>query len=674
MAPDSPQTSASGISSQISACYDAEKSCIRLLGGESVLEGSIIEMEQSQQFAGTFLVGEVVEIVIMGDNMVPMAVHNEKVKRIQPAAADVARNHDGGSLVENRSLNSHPKKYVYDELRRAEIQSLMKDKTIGREEKLRRLAEIRAKYEDQHSLAASSSRELSQSSSHVNSLNRTAVANNNIATNTVAPSMATQKSDTNTQIIAMQQPISSEPTDPQTVIVPESSSPVNRWNRAAVAAVTMNAVSKSMTHPKSDTQKQTLQQVESLPPKSSATAADSSVSKITIHQPTSPTENKCQETSAEDSPPPTPKTDDRRVQATNAAARSSITKTQPGTSDAANRWNRAAVAAVTTNTFTQSFTTAQTNVNQEDVDDIIEHLRLNNPALKTLILDRRRFDDASWEKLFDSIEENEHLSMLSVVDCGLNDYTVSALVLALVENETLISIDLSQNEELTDETSLGMLKVIKQGNAFVKRINIEGTSISPEVAEKIQDILCERDDSLKLAKIQKEREAKIKALLSVTASDQVRHNRQPTRRLSSRDDSDDDEEDDGGARIPTTAKKGSQRSFYSTESKKSGQSSESGDSGLSRRRVTTVPKGNPSNKLKAAVRANMATRQMANLGGDMAHVGKSVSQQIELRKQRGECVHCGQKCFTKTMFKTIPLTIPNKVQEGRCLRCAQLHR
>ncbi|KAL7456322.1 hypothetical protein ACHAWC_007835 [Mediolabrus comicus] len=654
MTPDSHQqqsSSASGISPQISACYDAEKSCIRLLGGESVLEGSIIEMEQSQQFAGTFLVGEVVEIVIMGDNMVPMAVHNEKVKRVQPVATDIARNNDGGSLVENRSLNSHPKKYVYDELRRAEIQSLMKDKTIGREEKLRRMAEIKAKYEDQHSLDVSSSRESSQSSSHVNSLNRAEVANN-VATNSVA----TQKLDTNTQI-AMQQPISSDPTDPQTVTpVPESSSSVNRWNRAAVAAVTMNAVSKSMTHPKSDTQRQTLQQVESLPPKSSATAADSSASKTMIHQPTSPTENKYHETlSTADSPPPSRKADDGRVQATiaadsaNTTARSSITKAQPEASDlashrrAANRWNRAAVAAVTTNTFTQSFTTAQTNIRC-----------------------------ASWERLFDSIEENKYLTKLSVVDCGLNDATVCALVLALVENETLISIDLSHNEELTDETGLGLLKVIKQGNAFVKKINIEGTSISPEVVEKMQDILCERDDSLKLARMQKAREAKIKALLSVTASDQIRASREPTRRLSSKDDSDDEEEDDEGTRIPTT-KKGSQRSLYSTESKKSGQSSESGDSGLSIRN-TTVPKVSPtSNKLKAAVRANMATRQMANLGGDMAHVGKSVSQQIELRKQRGECVHCGQKCFTKTMFKTIPLTIPNKVEEGRCLRCAQLH-
>jgi DNA-binding protein YbaB len=684
MTPDSPQqqssSSASGISSQVSACYDAEKSCIRLLGGESLLEGSIIEMEQSQQFAGTFLVGEVMEIVIMGDNMVPMAVHNEKVKRTQPAATDVARNNDGGSLVENRSLNSHPKKYVYDELRRAEIQSLMKDKTIGREEKLRRMAEIKAKYDDQHSSVASPSRESLQSSSPVNKLNRTAVANN-VATNTVTPSMTTQISDKHTQI-TMHQPITSDPTDPQTVIVPESSSPsspkadVGRVRFAADSANTAARSSTTKAQPETSAHRRASNRWNH--------AAVAAVTTNTFAQGFTTAQMNVNQEDVEDYPPPSSKVDDGRVQATTIAAdlantasrRGSMEKAQSEASGltshrrASNLWNRAAVAAVTTNTFTQSFPTAQTNVNQEDVDDIIEHLRLNNPALKTLILDGRRFD-ASWERLFDSIEENIFLTKLSVVDCGLNDATVSALVLALVENETLISIDLSHNEELTDETGLGLLKVIKQGNAFVKKINIEGTSISPEVAEKIQDILNERDDSLKLAKMQKAREAKIKALLSVTASDQVRRNRQSTRRLSSRDDSDDDDEDDGGARIPTT-KTGSQRSLYSTESKKSGQSSESGDSGLGRRRNKTVPKGSPSNKLKAAERANMAALQMADLGRSMAHVGKDVSQEIELRKQRGECVHCGQKCFTKSMFKTIPLTIPNKVQEGRCLRCEQL--
>ena len=71
------------------------------------------------------------------------------------------------------------------------------------------------------------------------------------------------------------------------------------------------------------------------------------------------------------------------------------------------------------------------------------------------------------------------------------------------------------------------------------------------------------------------------------------------------------------------------------------------------------------------MKANMAARQMANLGGDMNDIGKNASQLKELRRQRGECVHCGQKCFKKTMFKATPLSIPGKVQEGRCLRCVQ---
>eukprot|EP00984_Skeletonema_dohrnii_P036340 scaffold37216_cov194-Skeletonema_dohrnii-CCMP3373.AAC.1 len=102
---------------------------------------------------------EVMEIVIMGDGMVPLAVHNERVKKkpksptsIAAAPAAMAAEGKGGLVEQNNvSVNPQPTKYVYDELRRAEIQSLMKDKSIGRQEKLRRMAEIKAKYEDLHS-------------------------------------------------------------------------------------------------------------------------------------------------------------------------------------------------------------------------------------------------------------------------------------------------------------------------------------------------------------------------------------------------------------------------------------------------------------------------------------------------------------------------------------------
>eukprot|EP00984_Skeletonema_dohrnii_P035146 scaffold34624_cov205-Skeletonema_dohrnii-CCMP3373.AAC.1 len=393
----------------------------------------------------------------------------------------------------------------------------------------------------------------------------------------------------------------------------QSTRAASRWNRGAVAAVSTNALKQSMTEPKK--------------------------------------------------PDPQPRP------TLNSSAQSTR---------ATSRWNRGAIAAVSSNTFKQSLTSKQPteqpkNINEEDIDDLIRLLRFNDPSLTSLILDGRGFDDASWEGLFDSIEENTHVTELSLVNCNLEDSTVGVLVLALVENETLTSINLSYNEDLTDDTGEGLRKVIKQGNAIVKKINIEGTSISSEIADKIQTILDERDDSVILLKLQEARQAKIKALLAFSASSEVERNRRLT-------EDDEEEEDD----THSLEKKRSNRSISSKNSRKSSDSSVSSGKGRNRRKSSEAApisrsssqrstasgsRSSPDKKLQHAVKANKAARQMANLGGDMNHIGKSASQLKELRKQRGECVHCGQKCFSKTMFKTVPLSIPNKVQDGRCLRC-----
>ncbi|KAK1745814.1 hypothetical protein QTG54_003738 [Skeletonema marinoi] len=613
---DSNQSSSG--SSLPSACYDAKKACIRLLGEGSFLEGSIIEMEQAEQ-TGTFLMAEVMEIVIMGDGMVPLAVHNERVKKkpksptsIAAAPAAMAAEGKGGLVEQNNvSVNPQPTKYVYDELRRAEIQSLMKDKSIGRQEKLRRMAEIKAKYEDLHSDASSE----------------------------------------------LQPKVNSAP-DPQI----QSSSPtraVDRWNRGAVAAVSTNALKQSLTQPKKpDPQPQPTLDNNSAQSTRAASrwnrgavaAVSTNALKQSLTQPKKPD-------------PQTRPTLNSSAQSTRAAS----------------RWNRGAIAAVSSNTFKQSITSKQPteqpkNINEEDIDDLIRLLRFNDPSLTSLILDGRGFDEASWEGLFDSIEENTHVTELSLVNCNLEDSTVGVLVLALVENETLTSINLSYNEDLTDDTGEGLRKVIKQGNAIVKKINIEGTSISSETADKIQTILDERDDSVILLKLQEARQAKIKALLAFSASSEVEKN---NRRLA-----EEEEEEEDDAHSPE--KKRLNRSVSSKNSHKSSDSSVSSGKGRNRRKTNEATpisrsssqrstasgsRSSPDKKLQHAVKANMAARQMANLGGDMNHVGKSASQLKELRKQRGECVHCGQKCFSKTMFKTVPLSIPNKVQDGRCLRC-----
>jgi len=72
-------------------------------------------------------------------------------------------------------------------------------------------------------------------------------------------------------------------------------------------------------------------------------------------------------------------------------------------------------------------------------------------------------------------------------------------------------------------------------------------------------------------------------------------------------------------------------------------------------------RGNP------ALRASLTARNMAQLGGDS--LGADSKKVKEQRKMRGECEDCGQRCFLKSMFKSTPLTIPNVVYEGRCLKC-----
>ena len=66
-------------------------------------------------------------------------------------------------------------------------------------------------------------------------------------------------------------------------------------------------------------------------------------------------------------------------------------------------------------------------------------------------------------------------------------------------------------------------------------------------------------------------------------------------------------------------------------------------------------------------RRRTAIRQMTSLGGSFAT--KDAEMVKEIRKLRGECGICGQKCYHMTVFKAIPLNIPEMVQEGRCLLC-----
>lgn len=66
---------------------------------------------------------------------------------------------------------------------------------------------------------------------------------------------------------------------------------------------------------------------------------------------------------------------------------------------------------------------------------------------------------------------------------------------------------------------------------------------------------------------------------------------------------------------------------------------------------------------------------MDRFGTDFDSTTGSVMSRAQLedqRRKRGECVTCGQKCFQKKLFKSIPLTLHGKVLNGRCLNCHPL--
>ncbi|KAL7554852.1 hypothetical protein ACHAWF_018899 [Thalassiosira exigua] len=369
---------------------------------------------------------------------------------------------------------------------------------------------------------------------------------------------------------------------------------------------------------------------------------------------------------------------------------------QKGSGGVASRWKRGAAAALSASALNSSFVLMkQVEGLETPMRKFIHQLKTNDPSLTTLILDDRMgISGEDWSDLFEALESNTHLTHLSVADCDLTDTNVVPLILSLVENETLNSLNLSNNKELTSGTGKTLYKVLKQSNPIIKTVNIDGTALSSKIAGKIAAILDERDDVKKMEKLQRERENKIKELLAFSASDAINPG---SARISERLREMEREDDENALRSVMSGSSGSSGGHKkktqrhsktrqpSTEGRKRRSTIDSLNSSarsgelrrLSRHGShissnqsvgSTRTEGTGAAKLKKAARSTVTARHMANLGGEVA-VGKSMEQMKEDRKLRGECEDCGQKLFHKAMFKTTPLNIPGRVKDGRCLEC-----
>lgn len=118
-------------------------------------------------------------------------------------------------------------------------------------------------------------------------------------------------------------------------------------------------------------------------------------------------------------------------------------------------------------------------INKEPVPKLIKRIRENDPNLTILKLDgRKTISESNWEALFEAMEDNTKLTHFSAVKCGLDDDMIVTLILALVENEDMVYLNLSCNKGLTDDTGKGFVKLLKQSNQSLKTL------------EFVSDLLC----------------------------------------------------------------------------------------------------------------------------------------------------------------------------------------
>lgn len=324
-----------------------------------------------------------------------------------------------------------------------------------------------------------------------------------------------------------------------------------------------------------------------------------------------------------------------------------------------------------------------TATNRDPVKRLVPRLKRNDPSLTILKLDgRKQIKGQDWQSLFESLEGNTSLTHLSIARCELDDSLCVALMLALVENETLIELRLSSNKGLTDEIGKGLLKVLKV-NTTLKAVHSSRTKISKEVMEELDTQLDKRNFKTIRASIQDDRQNKIKELLSFSASDNVKldHKASKVEEENALDGISSKSKMNKDLSKKSLNSKSSKRSSASKSSRKSdtssirkSQSTESLSSiqasTMNLQASTTKQRSSGENCRNSVCRASMTAKTMAQLGGDnIMNVGVDMSKLREQRKFRGECESCGQKCFTKTLFKTTPLTVPNLVDKGRCLKC-----
>ena len=675
------------------AVYDPKAKAVRLppSGADqcgSFIDGTVIEMDDLGFPPGCLLCGEVVEIVVMDSNMVPLAVHGEgeNIGRTITAGVlsreQVAERQRQQTLLHYEETQALAEKHQYEKQNIAGLKGRLSPESLDPLVSEMEFAHKRELDE----LQTRHARDQSEMIDLVFESASISAASISAASSTSEGSRLHENSYT---------PDASHDDEGRRQ---------NLWGKTAVAAVAAkNLATFSLDEdPKELRRQPTLAQRESIDVQACIDAPTSSVAQAQTTR-----DNRRREIQSVLSDSSIPREEKQKKLAEIKAKYSTQTPTSEN-STSGSAWNKAAVGAIAANTIARQRLVfpAKASEDTRSIADLINQLKSNDPNLTVINLDG--FESANtgkWMQMFETLEYNSHLTSLSVANCRLEDDDAVALVLALVENETLKTINLGQNLGLTDGTGRALVKVLKQSNVVVKKIDLDGTSISEPIQSKLQTLLDQRDDTKKLERLQQARQKKIQELLSFSASerfalavpednmdggsisvgssvgtaneiekkkDRKRMKNESTASLAS---SGGNKSSASGNKKSTAAKK-NWKAVVNASAIAQGTRHKSSNCASSQNSGSAASGGNKKNAVaasakptSAATKASAVAREMAMLGGDVAS-GKTKEEVIEGRRLRGECLSCGQRCYQKTLFKTVPLNIPSKVKEGVCLNCS----
>ena len=188
---------------------------------------------------------------------------------------------------------------------------------------------------------------------------------------------------------------------------------------------------------------------------------------------------------------------DKKDPSEHMSAHSSYTSEQLGTIDESYATSSVGTSSVDESSVeTGSNTRVSENLDQNPNQPIyraIQQAQLNDPTFQVIDLDGQdEVPKKLWRKLFETIENNKHVNKISLQDCGLSDEKLVPLLISLVENNTILAMNLSVNPNLTDKTGELLLKVLCGGNDKIFDIDLNGTSISSHITADIEDILVKR--------------------------------------------------------------------------------------------------------------------------------------------------------------------------------------